>query len=468
MTNLRCVLVTDADEQSGALVRALAACGVAADRASSGGECLVKLEDRTYDAILAIKDPAGAGAEPWLDQARQRWPGLAVIVVSDNGREALHPAGQGLGELLPAGLSPEEIAVRVRKRIEQAPAGAGLSQHPAADPLCSTMIGRSRAILDVIETIRLIAPKRCTVLITGPTGTGKELAARLIHAHSPRASLAMVTVNCGAIPESLLESEFFGHIKGAFTGAIAARAGRFEQAHRSTLFLDEIGEMPLELQAKVLRAVQEREFQRVGSSKTVQVDVRILAATNSDLAAKVRRGEFREDLYYRLNVVPIRMPALAEHREDVPLLVDHFLEKLCREEALPRKRIVAAALERLTQYHWPGNVRQLQNAVEKAVVLSGERQDLYPSDFALSPDEEPLSLADGWPRGAPHSGLRLPPEGVDLEAFLKRLERNLLEQALERAAGNKKRAADILRLKRTTLAAKLQISGVRFPVSGQR
>ncbi len=320
----------------------------------------------------------------------------------------------------------------------------------------AVLVGRSLAIRNVIETIRLIAPKRSTVLITGPTGTGKELAARLIHALSPRAGVPIVAVNCGAIPESLLESEFFGHVKGAFTGAVNARVGRFEQAHGSTLFLDEIGDMSFDLQAKVLRAVQEREFERVGSSETVAVDVRVLAATNCDLAALVRRGQFREDLYYRLNVVPIVMPALAEHIEDLPPLVEHLIEKLSREEGLARKQVPPATLARLMEYDWPGNVRQLENALEKAVVLSGQREALEPDDFPLPPSE-------GAHGASVDSEILLPPGGLDLEAYLSRIERSLIEQALERAAGNKKRAADMLRLKRTTLSAKLHASGARFP-----
>lgn len=324
-------------------------------------------------------------------------------------------------------------------------------------PNGTTLVGSSHAIRDVVETIRLIAPKRSTVLITGPTGTGKELAARLIHELSPRRSAAMVVVNCGAIPENLFESELFGHVRGAFTGAVATRIGRFEQAHRSTLFLDEIGEMSFEMQAKLLRALQEREFQRVGSSQTVRVDVRVVAATNCDLAEKARRGEFREDLYYRLNVVPIAMPPLAEHLEDLPLLVDYLLEKFSRTEGLPRKRLSAEAGELLARYHWPGNVRQLENLLEKAVILSGEREELDAADLRL-PAADSDAASGGWIEGE----VRLPSAGLDLEGFLKRLERSLLEQALERAGGNKKRAADILRLKRTTLSAKLQACGVRF------
>ncbi|HYM09671.1 MAG TPA: sigma-54 dependent transcriptional regulator [Bryobacterales bacterium] len=447
---------------------------------STGKQCLASLEGQSYQAIVTERDLGDLDAGQLLEESRRRSSpetaaSAAVIVVSCDGgpQEVVRLARRGLADYLPAGLPLAQIAQRVREIVDQRrfPAGgeAPRAQPPAPrDAVDSTLIGQSRAMREVVNTIRLIAPKRSTVLITGATGTGKELAARLIHALSPRAASAMVTVNCGAIPENLLEPEFFGHVKGAFTGAVGLRVGRFEQAHRSTLFLDEIGEMSFELQAKVLRAVQEREFQRVGSSQSIQVDVRVMAATNCDLAAKVRRGEFREDLYYRLNVVPVHMPALAEHLEDVPPLVEHFLEKLSRQEGLPRKRVGPATLDRLMQFDWPGNVRQLENALERAVVLTGARDELESADFALP------AAGDEAAFGGPLDGrlldgeVQLPPGGVDLEALLGRLERNLLAQALERAAGNKKRAADMLRLKRTTLSAKLHVAGVRFPFSPQR
>jgi len=417
------------------------------DPASNLAHCLAMLDQREYQALLVGRCGSGWSAEEVLDQVRRRHPRVAVVVLSDNGspQEAIRLGRLGLDDYVAEATPPDQLARRLREIVAQ----------PAPDPLATLsaggtiLVGRSRAMRKVAETIRLIACRRSTVLITGSTGTGKELVARLIHAIGPRAAQEMVTVNCGAIPEHLLEAEFFGHVKGAFTGAVVGRVGRFEQANSSTLFLDEIGDMPLDLQAKVLRAVQERDFQRVGSSQTVRVDVRVIAATNSDLAEKVRRGEFREDLYYRLNVVPIAMPTLADRLEDVPHLVEHFLDAICREEQLPAKRVTREAMERMREYHWPGNVRQLENAIEKAVVLSGEREALYPSDFEL-------------PAAAPRldagllQGVGLPAGGVDLDALLTRIELSLLQQALERTGGNKNRAAQILGLKRTTLSAKLK------------
>jgi DNA-binding NtrC family response regulator len=313
-----------------------------------------------------------------------------------------------------------------------------------AEPWRKHIVGSSRAIMRTIEIIRLVGCRRSTVLITGETGTGKEMVAHALHLASPRAQQTFVPVNCNALPENLLEAELFGHVKGAFTGAIQHRVGRFEQAHRGTLFLDEVGDLPLEIQTKLLRVLQEREFQRVGSSETVRVDVRLIAATNVDLTEKIKQGKFREDLYYRLNVVPIPAPPLRERLEDIPLLAHHFVEKICAQEDIPLRRLSPETLERLKRYAWPGNVRQLENSVEMAVALSGEREILYPSDF-------PLANAP-----APRTAVAASIETSDFEQTVGRIEKQILEEALRKSGGNKTAAAEMLGLKRTTLAAKLK------------
>ena len=321
---------------------------------------------------------------------------------------------------------------------------------PAAAELEQWLVGESRVIEDILNTIRLIGPRRCTVLITGETGTGKEMAARALHIASPRAHLPMVAVNCSALPENLLEAELFGHVKGAFTGASNLRIGRFEQAHKSTLFLDEIGEMPIEMQTKLLRVLQEREIQRLGSSETIRVDVRVVAASNSDLLERVRQGKFREDLYYRLNVVPLAMPALRQRRSDIPLLVDHFVAKICRGEGIPVKRVTTETKERLRNLPWPGNVRQLENMVEMAIALSGDRETLGPADLGLTPANFKVVPID--PSLSPMSL----PESMDFDAAVGHFERSILEQALLKTGGNKTAAAELLGLKRTTLIMKLR------------
>jgi transcriptional regulator with GAF, ATPase, and Fis domain len=310
------------------------------------------------------------------------------------------------------------------------------------------LVGESSEMRQVAHLIRMVGPRRATVLITGETGSGKEVAAKALHLAGPRRRMSLVSVNCAALPEQLLESELFGHVRGAFTGAVQSRMGRFEQANGGTLFLDEIGDLPLELQAKLLRVLQEREFQRLGSSETVRVDVRLVAATNRELERRVEEGKFREDLYYRLNVVPIVMPPLRRRRGDIPLLANHFVEKVCRAEGLGMKRLAEDAVERMTAYDWPGNERQLENAVEKAVVLSGERIVLDSRDFPLAGARVAAGMADEI--------IELPEGGMDYEQTLAGIERSILSQALRKTGGNKKAAADMLGLKRTTLCAKVR------------
>jgi DNA-binding NtrC family response regulator len=289
------------------------------------------------------------------------------------------------------------------------------------------------------------------VLVTGETGTGKELAARSLHRASQRRRGPWVAVNCSALPENLLETELFGHVKGAFTGALQNRIGRFEEAQNGTLFLDEIGDLDLPLQAKLLRVIQERELQRLGSSETIRLNVRLVTATNCDLAQRVEQGRFREDLYYRLNVVPVHLPALRQRRDDIPPLAAHFTQKICRAEEIPCKRLASHAVEQLSRYAWPGNIRQLENTVEMAVALSGNRELLDARDFPLP---TPVCAA----RAAAVAGpiVSVPDHGMDYEQTLALIERSILEQALQKTGGNKKAAADMLGLKRTTLSAKVR------------
>jgi DNA-binding NtrC family response regulator len=312
------------------------------------------------------------------------------------------------------------------------------------------LVGDSSAMERVVETIRLVGTRRCTVLITGETGTGKEMVARAIHEASPRAAQTMVALNCSALPEHLLEAELFGHVKGAFTGAINARVGRFEQANRSTLFLDEIADMPLELQAKLLRVLQDREIQRLGSSETIKVDVRVIAATNVNLLDRVRQGKFREDLYYRLNVVPVTVPPLRERDSDIPQLVEHFVKKVCQLEDIPLKTVAPEIVGRLRTCQWPGNVRQLENTVEMAVTMSGNREVLYASDFGLTGPVPVRAIP------AARETCLDELEYLDFEAAVTQFERSMLERALTKTAGNKTAAAEMLGLKRTTLIMKLR------------
>lgn len=402
-----------------------------------------------YDAIVTELPLGEWTAAEWLEQVQRTAPGLPVIFRSSPAEvtEAVRLVKLGAAAYVDAAGGEDELACALAEAVEDESKPA-----PAvAEPWRRMLVGESRAIERIAETIRLVGPRRSTVLISGETGTGKELVARALHQASGRKAMPFVAINCNAVPETLLEAELFGHVRGAFTGAVQQRIGRFEQANRGTMFLDEIGDMPPEIQTKLLRALQEREIERLGSSETIRLDVRVIAATNADLAERMREGRFREDLHYRLNVVSIRVPPLRERAGDIPALVDHFIEKTCREEGLPLKRIGREALARMCDYCWPGNVRQLEHAVEAAVVLSGDRRDLLPSDFPLPvPVKRATTLSHANPV------LRLPDEGLDFERTVSRIERSILDQALARTGGNKKAAAEMLRLKRTTLSAKLK------------
>jgi transcriptional regulator with PAS, ATPase and Fis domain len=300
--------------------------------------------------------------------------------------------------------------------------------------------------------LETIASTNSTILITGETGSGKEVVARAIHHASSRRVQRFVALNCSAIPETLLEAELFGHVRGAFTGAVGNRQGRLEQAHKGTLFLDEVGTMSTALQMKLLRVLQEREFERIGDSHTIKVDVRVMAATNSDLARMVADGEFREDLFYRLNVIAVQLPPLRERKEDTPLLVKHFLDRLAAENPDAKPKTVSQdAMRRLMAYQWPGNVRQLENAIERAVAMSAGRGHIDVTDLPIEIQQAQESVLA--------SQVTLPEDGIDLDAFVANVERELIQRSLERTGGNKGAAAKLLNLKRTTLVEKLKRLG---------
>ena len=320
-----------------------------------------------------------------------------------------------------------------------------------------SLIGRSAGIQKIEADIALVADRRCNLLIEGETGTGKEVVARETHALGGRSRGPWVAVNCSAIPEALLEAELFGHVKGAFTGAVQSRAGKFEAANHGTIFLDEIGDMPLATQAKLLRVLQEREVERLGGNERIRLDVRVIAATNVNLAERVAAGLFRQDLYYRLNVFRIALPPLRERTDDIPLLARHLVRKVCVNERIPEKTIDRSAIERLMTHQWPGNVRELENVIEASVIVSGNRASIFPSDLRLG-RVAAKSAAPVYP-----GRLAIPDEGLDYQKALEEFELNLLTQALSRARGNKSAAADLLGLKRTTLAAKMKVLESRMP-----
>jgi two-component system response regulator PilR (NtrC family) len=321
---------------------------------------------------------------------------------------------------------------------------------PHAEDLFEGMIGRSRLMKDVFSRIEKVAKTDSTILIMGPSGTGKELVASAIHKLSSRSHKNRISINCGAIPADLLESELFGHVRGAFTGAISNRKGRFELAQNGTIFLDEIGDMPLILQVKLLRVLQERMIEPVGSSDIFPIDVRVIAATHRDIEKAVSEEKFREDLFYRLNVIPIKMPALKERREDIPLLISYFLDRFLSADRSNEISFSPLTMDLLMGYDWPGNVRELENVIERLVILRGGNEIL--------PEDLPAKIFRSNPLASQHykNLFELPESGVDLKQILSEIEDSLITQAMNRTRGNKNQASKLLALNRTTLIEKMK------------
>jgi DNA-binding NtrC family response regulator len=425
---------------------------VALSVVSSALDGLGSLRNEDFDVVIVSLPLADWNcASSLLEELQHTQPATPVIIYAADApaTEVVRLLRMGAFHVLQQGDATSLLYLAANSKWAAQPSAASCQER--AEPWRRLLVGDSRPMQKIVQRIRLVAGRRSTILITGETGTGKEVVARSLHAASNRAHLPMVSINCSALPETLLEAELFGHVKGAFTGAVNHRIGRFEQANHGSIFLDEIGDMPLSLQAKLLRVLQEREFQRLGSSETVRVDVRVIVATNNDLGEMVRQGKFREDLYYRLNVVPIAIPALRERNSDIGVLARHFIEKICRDEAIPLKQISRETLDRLGAHDWPGNVRQLENAIEKAIVLSGDRPFLYPGDFPLPARKYPVAF-----QPSAQAFIAVPDQGLDFERTVGSIELNILEQALKRTGGNKKLAAEMLGLKRTTLTAKLK------------
>jgi DNA-binding NtrC family response regulator len=410
------------------------------------------LTKASFEAVLLHLPIPNHAAEDLLAKIHETGSRAPVVIYEPNGAISRSVAltMRGAFQYVSHPVRPEELRELLLLAIRnESSKGKPSSSECGSGSAGNLLVGSSAAMQEVVEIINLIGNRRSTVLITGETGTGKEVAARAIHLASSRSASRMVPVNCAALPDNLLEAELFGHTKGAFTGAVNARVGLFEQAHRSTIFLDEIGEMPLSLQVKLLRVLQEREIQRIGSSEPLPVDVRVIAASNANLLQAVANRQFREDLYYRLNVVALRMPSLRERVTDIPELVEHFLDRIVEHECGARKQVSQEALAALMNYSWPGNVRQLEHALESAVALSGPRMMLYPGDFDLPPDIDPEGIG-------PLSSLDVPDAGINFEELINGIERRLLERALAKSGGNKARAASMLQMKRTTLISKFK------------
>ena len=456
MTNARqpsVLIVEDDADLRETLCESLESAGFAVAQSADAASAKERLEAFAYDGVvvdLHLPDTSGMSV---LEEAVARYPEIKAVVMTGFGgvAEAVEAMKRGAIDFLikPFQLSQlarvlETAVDQQRLRVENAELRAQLRGRFSFDSL----VGRDSTMQQLFQTLEMVAPMNSTVLIQGETGTGKELVARTIHHHSPRADQRFVAFNAAAIPEGLVEAELFGHVKGAFTGAVSARVGRFELAHRGTLFIDEVSSMPLPLQAKLLRALQEREVERVGDSKPMKLDIRVIAATNADLRKLVKDGTFREDLFYRLSVIPVTLPPLRARRGDIPLLAQHMIKKSCRENNLQQKPLTQEALRILMAYHWPGNVRQFENAMEHAVAMSLTAAEIGPEAL---PDEIRKPTETGF-----NAAIAIPDEGIDFSSIVSKLERDLIMRCLEKTGGNKRQAARLLNLSRTTFIDKLQ------------
>jgi DNA-binding NtrC family response regulator len=457
------LLVDDEEALRGVVAERLADEGFEVVQAASGEAALEQLQRFAFDVIVSDLRLPGIDGRQVIDAALERYPGILAIVVTGYAtvKDAVDIIKRGAADFVAKPFQFDELlhvinSAREQQRLKDE--NAYLRQQLDQRFGLGAMVGKSGPMQALYQLIETVANSTATVLITGETGTGKEMVARAIHQSSLRRQQKFVALNCGAIPETLLEAELFGHVRGAFTGAVGTRQGRVEQADKGTLFLDEVGTMPASLQMKLLRVLQEREFERIGDTRTIKVDVRVIAATNADLARMVKDGAFREDLFYRLNVVAVQLPPLRERSEDIPLLVARFIEKL-QPASEGRDPIVVSqdAMRRLMASEWPGNVRQLENVIERALALGGGRRRIEVDDLPpdMRAETAPLTVAP-----------RLSDSGVDLPALVLEFERQLIDQALLRTDGNRGAAARLLGLKRTTLVEKLRRLGGDLPAEG--
>lgn len=472
------ILVAD-DEESmrWVLSKALKRKGFSVDLAIDGRQALGMIQDNNYDlAILDIKMPGINGLD-LLERIREMKSDLLVVIMTAEAsmKNAVEAMKRGAYDYITKPFDLDVIDAIVEKvgRAREISGQVTMLKKELKEryQIEKNIIGNSPAMQDIYKTIGKVAGSDVTILIQGESGTGKELVARAVHFNSSRLGKPFVAINCAAIPRDLLESELFGSEKGAYTGSSDRKHGKFEQAHRGTIFLDEIGDMPLDLQAKILRVLQEHEVTRIGGNQNIPVDVRIVAATNQDLIERVRRKEFREDLYYRLNVVPITLVPLRERREDINELAHYFLDRACAELDLPQKKLSSEAMSLLVAHNWPGNVRELENTIKRAVILSND-PILTPSDFegiepsvggAVSVDQEGSleSLVDAKLRSCLH-GIEKIERGDIHNMVLEQIERPLIRLILEKTRWNQVKAADILGINRNTLRKKIQELGIEM------
>ena len=455
------ILIVDDNETMGSgmvlMVERMGHQGVAA---RSGPQGLALLRERPFDLLITDYRMDDMDGLQVLEAVRTKYADTDVMIMTAHGtiEIAVEAVQKGAADFITKPFPPEALRLKIEKVLEHRAARRDRERLDEENRYLRAeisgrynfgeIVGRSARMQQVLAAVQKVAAADSSVLIYGESGTGKELVARALHYQSPRKASPFVKVNCGALPRELIESELFGHERGAFTGAVRRKKGKFELAEGGTIFLDEIGDIPLEIQVKLLRVLQEKEFDRVGGEQTLHADVRVVAATNRPLREMVEKGKFREDLYYRLEVIPLRLPPLRQRKEDIPELVGHFLGKKCREMNLPLKRLTPEAMDGLKSYPWPGNVRELENVIERTIVLAdGDEVGLH---------SLPLTFADGEDRAL----VDLPEGEIPLNKALDDMERKLIGRAMEQAGQVKTRAAEILGIKTSALYYKLDKYGL--------
>lgn len=459
MRSSRVLIVDDESSLRTALFRMLDRKGLSVITASRGDEAKILCQsDQPLDlALVDLNLPDGNGID-LMGHLKNIHPNCQVIILTGDGsiESAVRATQQGAFHFITKPFNMEELVSLIdkaldHKKLQQENQQLRSELHKKYH--FEQIVGKSEEILNVLSMVERVADSDSTVLVTGESGTGKELIARAIHYNSNRADQAFVAINCGAIPAELLESELFGHVKGAFTGAIANRIGRFEMADTGTIFLDEIGDLEPSLQVKLLRVLQQKTFEPVGGTKSISVNVRVIAATNKNLEELVSKGQFREDLFYRLNVIPMTVPPLRERKTDIPLLLGHFMEIFNKNKTRRLTGFSVDALDCLTAYPWPGNIRELENLVERLTILKGQGQ-IEVADLPVKYRTTPIASVDPIQ-------FEIPDEGMDFNSTVDQFENNLILRALEKTGWNRNQAALLLRLNRTTLVEKIKKKGLR-------
>ncbi|MBE9486666.1 MAG: sigma-54-dependent Fis family transcriptional regulator [Chloroflexi bacterium] len=450
------LLIDDELESCKALSLLLTAAGYRVETSLTGEKALSLLKNQSYELIISDLFLPGVSGIDILKQVKEISPQTCVILITGNAsaETAVEAMKEGAFDYISKPFNFERLKIQVAKALEKnhlVIENQYLRQQLHGRYRFDNIIGTSQSMQQVFTRMEKVVNTDSTILILGASGTGKELVAKAIHYNSPRKNKPFIAINCGAIPAELLESELFGHTKGSFTSAIANKPGKFEDANGGTIFLDEIGNMPERLQMKLLRVLQEHEFERVGSSRKIRLDIRLISATNADLPERVKNGQFREDLYYRLNVIPILLPPLKERRGDIPQLTRHFLSRICKEMRRPLMAIDRNAMRAIESYDWPGNVRELENVIERTVALSdGE---------IISCDDLPPDIAKVQ-NAAPLNDSQVTNEGIDMRQVVADIERQMIQQAMDLGQGVKARAAELLAINRTTLVEKIKRLGL--------